>query len=296
MIDLHRLAGFWLVAQHGGYARAARAADYPITQPALHQQVKKLEAEVGLQLLERIGKDQMRPTPAGNHLLAFAGPFLRDLPAVVRNLQTGEFDGSLTIHAESLLIRQLLPAWLIALQKRAPRVRLHLQEMLVADVAPLRTGLADVIVAHLPEVPDDIASQVVAELHPCLVVPRDRAPQNGRAPQLQSLADLPFLAYPPGSRRHALQMQALAVHEVVPVQVIGLDSADTMLGFVESGLGWSLVPSLSPDGPAGRRLAAFPLQRPRMTFPVVMAWRKDMPENPMFDALLECAPGPQRRR
>ena len=64
---------------------------------------------------------------------------------------------------------------------------------------------------------------------------------------------------------------------------------------VESGLGWSLVPSLDPDGPAGRRLAAFPLQRPRMTFPVVMAWRKDMPENPMFDALLECAPGPQRR-
>jgi DNA-binding transcriptional LysR family regulator len=46
--------------------------------------VKKLEAEVGMQLLERVGKDQMRPTAAGAHLLAFVGPFLRDLPAVVR--------------------------------------------------------------------------------------------------------------------------------------------------------------------------------------------------------------------
>ena len=55
MVDLHRLEGFWLVATHGGYARAARAAAYPITQPALHQQVKKLEAEVGITLLERVG-------------------------------------------------------------------------------------------------------------------------------------------------------------------------------------------------------------------------------------------------
>ena len=46
MVDLHRLAGFHLVATEGGYARAARAAPYPITQPALHQQVKKLEADL----------------------------------------------------------------------------------------------------------------------------------------------------------------------------------------------------------------------------------------------------------
>ena len=69
MIDLHRLAGFHLVATSGGYAKAARAAAYPITQPALHQQVKKLEAEVGVELLMRVGKDTMQPTPAGQRLL-----------------------------------------------------------------------------------------------------------------------------------------------------------------------------------------------------------------------------------
>jgi DNA-binding transcriptional LysR family regulator len=73
-----------------------------------------------------------------------------------------------------------------------------------------------------------------------------------------------------------------------------LDTADAILGFVESGLGWSLVPSLDAAGPAGRRLVAFPLPRPNVTFPVVMAWRKDAPENPMLDALLECAPRPPR--
>ncbi len=292
MIDLHRLQGFHLVAAAGGYARAARAAPYPITQPALHQQVKKLEAEVGMQLLERVGKDLMRPTPAGAHLLAFVGPFLRDLPTVVRRLRTGEFDGVLSIQAESLLIRQLLPSWLLTLRKKRPHCQLQLQEMLHGDVAPLRTGAADAIVAYLPEVPDDIASQPVAELFPCLIVPKERAPKRGRAVSLGDLSDLPFLAYPPGSRPHTLQMQALASVGTAPRQTISLDTADAMLGYVESGLGWSLVPSLDPSGPTGRRLAAYPWGKPRITFPVLLAWRKDAPENPMLDALIACAPKP----
>ncbi len=289
MVDLRRLEVLHLVASHGGYARAARAASYPITQPALHQQIKKLEAEIGLQLLERVGKDQMRPTAAGAHLLAFVGPFLRDLPAVVRRVQTGEFDGVLSIHAESLLIRQLLPPWLTALRRQRPHCQLQLQELLRADVAPLRTGAADALLAWLPEVPPDIASQQVATLHPCLVVPRERA-TGRRAPELRTLADLPFLAYPVGSRPHTLQMQALAGVGCAPTQVIGLDTADAILGYVEAGLGWSLVPSLDEDGPAGRRLAAFPWGRPRVQFPVWLLWRKDAPENPMLDALIACAP------
>ena len=290
MVDLRRLEVLHLVASHGGYARAARAASYPITQPALHQQVKKLEAEVGLQLLERLGKDQMRPTAAGAHLLAFIGPFLRDLPAIVQRLRTGEFDGVLSIHAESLLIRQLLPSWLVALRKARPHCQLQLQELLRADVAPLRTGACDAMLAWLPEVPDDIASQQVATLFPCLVMPRERAPARARPPLLTALADLPFLAYPVGSRPHTLQMQALAGVGVAPAQVISLDTADAILGYVESGLGWSLVPSLDPDGPRGRRLAAYAWGKPRVTFPVLLLWRKHAPENPMLDALIACAP------
>jgi DNA-binding transcriptional LysR family regulator len=235
----------------------------------------------------------MCPTAAGAHLLAFVGPFLRDLPGVVNRVRTGEFDGVLSIHAESLLIRQLLPAWLMALRRRRPHCQLQLQELLQADVTPLRTGAADAILAWLPEAPDDVATQVVAVLHGCLVVPRDRANSRAtRAPRLHELTDLPFLAYPVGSRPHFLQMQALSNEGIAPTQTIQLDTADTILGYVESGLGWSLVPSLDAHGPPGRRLAAFPWGRPPATFPVVLAWRKDAPENPMLDALIACAPRP----
>ncbi|MGC6487100.1 MAG: LysR family transcriptional regulator [Planctomycetota bacterium] len=291
MIDLHRLAGFHLVATSGGYAKAARAAAYPITQPALHQQVKKLEAEVGVELLMRVGKDRMQPTPAGQQLLDFVAPFFRDLPRVVERVRTGDYDGALTIHAESLLIRQLLPGWLLALRKRRPKAELTLKELLQVDVNPLRSGDTDVMLAHLLEIPDDIAAQQVATVYACLVMPRAHAPQRGR-PKLEELVDLPFLTYQPGTRHHALQVQAVAVHGVTPTSTIALDTADAILGYVESGLGWSLVPSLDPEGPRGRRLSAFPWGKPRVTFPVYMAWRKDAPEHPLLDEMIACAPSP----
>ena len=53
MIQLHRLEGFYWVARTGGYARAARAFPYPLTQPAVHQQVRKLEEDLGARLFER---------------------------------------------------------------------------------------------------------------------------------------------------------------------------------------------------------------------------------------------------
>ncbi|MFT4511614.1 MAG: DNA-binding transcriptional LysR family regulator [Planctomycetota bacterium] len=291
MVDLHRLAGFHLVATEGGYAKAARAAPYPITQPALHQQVRKLEAEIGATLLERVGKDRMQATPAGEHLMQFITPFFRDLPRVIDNVRTGDFDGSLTIHAESLLIRQLLPSWLMMLRKKRPKAQLQLQELIQVDLNILRKGAADVLIAHIPEIPDDIATQLIATVHACLVVPRERAPKRGR-PKLEELNDMPFLSYPMGSHQYALQLQALAMHGITPTSAIGLDTADTILGYVESGLGWSLVPSLDPDGPKGRRLSAYPWGKPRITFPIVMAWRKDAPEHPMLDEMIECAPTP----
>ncbi|MCB9880504.1 MAG: LysR family transcriptional regulator [Planctomycetes bacterium] len=289
MIDLNRLAGFHLVATSGGYAKAARAASYPISQPALHQQVRKLEREVGVTLLERVGKDTMRPTPAGQRLLEFVSPWLRDLPRIVESLRTGDYDGALSIHAESLLIRNLLPQWLRAVRKRRPNASIGLQELVHVDVDLLRSGVADVLIAHIPDIPSDIASQVIAKVYACLVVPREHRPKRGR-PKLESLTDMPFLGYPSGTRQQTLQLQALLMHGITPSSMITLDTADTILGYVESGLGWSLVPSLDPQGPKGRRLTAYPWGSPRVTFDVVMAWRKDAPEHPLLDEWIATAP------
>ena len=290
MLQIQRLEGFYWVAKTGGYARAARAFPYPITQPAVHQQVKRLEREVNTTLFERVGKSQMQLTPAGEHLYRFIAPFFRDLPAVSRAMQTGDYSGKLSIHAEALILRHLLPGWIKRLKRKRPNVHVDMRELKQVSVEGLRDGSADIIVAHLPALDDDIAAVEVAQVHPFLVLPREHPLASKPRLNIADLNNEPFIAYHEDLMIHKLQMRALQSHGVTPTQTLTTSSADAILGFVESGLGYSLVPSLSTSGPKGRGIVARPLPPPKVRFPIVACWRKDAPENPVLDAALECIP------
>lgn len=292
MIQLHRLEGFYWVARTGGYARAARAFPYPITQPAVHQQVKKLEGELGVTLFERAGKDRMLLTPAGSRLYDFVRPFYESLPGVVRSLREGDYGGELTICTAALLLRGLMPAWIKRLTRRHPEVQVHLAETMRPALDELRRGDADLVVDHVPEVPPDVATMRVATVHPFIVMPRDHRFAGRKRVPLSAFEGDTFISYSPRLLARDLQLQALARQGVAPPHMLSASSADAILGFVESGLGWSLVPSLDPTGPKSKGVAVLPLTSPKLEFPIVAAWRKDAPENPILDAALEVAPRP----
>jgi len=290
MIQLHRLEGFYWVARTGGYARAARAFPYPITQPAVHQQVKKLEADLEVVLFERAAKDRMTLTPAGDRLYQFVRPFFEGLGGVVRSLQEGDYGGELTIRTASMLLRRLMPPWVKRVVRKRPDITIHLSETLGPAIEELRRGEADLVVDHIPGIPDDIASMPVATVRPFIVIPRDHKLAKRKRIPLKDLEGDTFISYSPGLVTHDLQLAALARHGMTPTRAISASTADSILGLVESGLGWSLVPSLEERGPRGKGVTVFPLASPKLEFPIVAAWRKDMPENPLLDAVLETAP------
>jgi DNA-binding transcriptional LysR family regulator len=290
VIGLHRLEGFYWVARTGGYARAARAFPYPITQPAVHQQVKKLEQELGLALFERVGKDQMQLTAAGQRLYRFAAPFFEGLPGVVRAVQSGDSSGTLIIHAAPLFVRHLLPRWIQRVRRAHPQGRVELVEMPQADVARLRDGSADMLVDFLPEWPEDVATQRVGTLRGFVVLPA-RHPLARRARlTLAQLGEETFISYPTGGIAHDLQMRALAEHGIRPHNMLSASTAESILGFVEAELGFSLLAWIGDEAPRWPGVAAIPLQSPKVEFPVMAAWRKDMPEHALLDAALGCAP------
>jgi DNA-binding transcriptional LysR family regulator len=290
MIHIHRLEGFFWVARTGGYARAARAFPYPITQPAVHQQVKKLESDLGTALFERVGKDRIQLTPAGERLYRFVQPFFEGLPGLVRSLQEKDYGGELRIAAMSLVLKSLLPEWLRRLYRRNPDIRVHLREALAPEIELLRRGEVDLVVDYLPEVPDDLASLPVAVLRPFLVLPRSHHLARRAQLSLSDFAGQTFVAYSPSMLAHDLQMRALGQFGVVPPQVLTASSAEVILSFVEGGFGFSILPAFEPEGPRGRGVKVLPLLSPRVEFPVLAAWRKQAAENPLLDAFLETAP------
>lgn len=292
MIQLQRLEGFYWVARCEGYARAARSFPYPITQPGVHQQVKRLEAEVGVRLFERVGKDRVILTPEGRALYEYVAPFLEGLPSVARSLRSGEVGGRLRIHASGHVLRYLLPPWLRRLQRQRPDIEVELFEAKVPAVALVRSGEADLLVDHLPEVPADLEARQVGKAHAFLVFPSNHPLAEKGTVNLQQLGDEPFIAYSADLQLRELQLFALAHHGVTPRRLHAADSSETILGFVAAGLGYSLLASLLPKGPRVPGVVAQPMAQPTREFPIYAAWRKTARADPLLSVLLSLAAPP----
>jgi DNA-binding transcriptional LysR family regulator len=284
MIQLHRLEGFYRVARAGGYARAVREFPYPISEPAVHQQVRKLELELGQRLLRRIAKDRMALTAAGQHLYDFCAPFFEQLPRIEREVAGGHLAGTLRVDAGPQEIRHLLPALIRALKKRHPGARVDLNEIVEPNAARLRSGEADLVIEHWPEPPADVAQKRIGTVYAIWIVPAAFAP--GRRVRRERLHELPFVGFPPASRQHALQLRGLKLHELRPQELFTASTVDAIVGFVQAGLGYSIVPWPAPTGPKLRGIVAERLRLPVAEFSITISWLARAEQHPLLAAAL----------
>src|ERR1700712_549987 len=107
MIDLVALDALRAVDAHGSVVAAAEALGY--TPSAVSQQVKRLERQTGVVLLERVGRGVML-TGHGRHLVEAGSRLLSDLEAVEAGLhqQAGTVAGHLRLAAFSTAMRGLV--------------------------------------------------------------------------------------------------------------------------------------------------------------------------------------------
>ncbi len=296
MLQLHRLEGFYWVAVHGGYAAAARNFPYPITQPAVHQQVKKLEVDLERTLFERIAKDKVKLTPQGRRLFDFCAPFFEELPAAVRAIRAEEFGGELRIDGVGLTIRGLLPQWIRRLRDEHPNIRVVLEEVTDPDLDRLRTGEADLVVDYIPEAPPEVELSQIGTAYAFVTTSSDHSFARKKRLALGELSAEPFISYPPGTHHYELQMDALRRLRLAPSRTISAANVGSILSFVEAGLGFSLVPWLDREGPTLPNLAVRRLTGDGATFPIHAAWRPGPTENPLVNAALRAAPGKRSKR
>jgi DNA-binding transcriptional LysR family regulator len=294
MIQLSRLEGFYWVARTGGYARAVREFPYPITQPGVHQQVRKLEAELGAALFSRIGKDRMMLTESGRALFDFCAPFFEGLQPLVQAIEQRRVAGQLRIDAASLEISQILPRWIKRVCRELPAVQVLVEEINELDYGRLRSGKTDLIVEYQPSPPTDVATTRVGTYHSFLVAPHELLPQHVGRPKLRDLKLAPFASFPPGSIACALQREALRRAGCTPSTIINASSVSGILGFVESGLCYSLVPWADARGPQLRGVHTVRATGPNTSFAVSAAYRQGDQSEWLRRALRLARPAPAR--
>ena len=137
-----QLKAFLTVSRHGSFTRAAE--ELYLSQPAVSRQVRKLEEDLGVLLIERIGKT-LRLTDAGRTLLAEADRVLGRLDRVREVVQAHATPsvGSLRIGASTTPGLYLLPDTIAEYRTRRPEVevRFEIRNSLEIERAILRNEL-----------------------------------------------------------------------------------------------------------------------------------------------------------
>ncbi len=240
-MDARRLLVLRQVARAGSMAAAARALG--TTQPAVSQQVARLEREVGVPLVVRQGRGTAL-TEAGAVLVAHADAVADRLDAARQDVAAlaGLLTGTVRVAAFPTAAAVLLPPALAALRRRAPALAVRFAEHEPPEAErAVRAGDADValVFRHAGDAappPGDLLCEPLARDPVRIVHPADR-------PAPTALADLrgePWIAGCPRCRTHLLRCAAAA--GFTPDVRFATDDHVVVQRLVAEGLGVALLP------------------------------------------------------
>ena len=150
MIDLEAVVSLRAVATGGSVSAAASTLGF--TPSAVSQQIKRLEREIGVALLERVGRGVVL-TDAGTRLVVASAPILEGLDRLGADLQlTGDqehFTGENRLAAFSTVVRGLMIPTIAGLRERHPDLALPLRESEPWEtIALVASGQRDLGVVH----------------------------------------------------------------------------------------------------------------------------------------------------
>jgi DNA-binding transcriptional LysR family regulator len=241
----HQLEGFYHVARLGNYSRAAQAFPYPIGQPAVYQQVKGLQEDLGVVLVRQAGPRRTELTPEGRALHAFIAPFFEGLPNVVERIQ-GCAAAPLVLAADQFLAMEALPPALLRARAAHPEFQLRLEELATPEIVDrVAAGQVDVGLLHATGPLQGLAWEPLGQVGAALLVPaRHPLAQLGRAPTEAEIARHPLIVYEARSPGRILT-ERLFRESGRPLQVAAeVTFSQTMRALVRAGVAPAFVPYL----------------------------------------------------
>ncbi|MFL5818811.1 MAG: LysR family transcriptional regulator [Conexibacter sp.] len=289
-MELRQLRYLVALADEQHFTRAA--ARSRVAQPALSQQIRKLEEELGLSLVDRTTR-RVALTEAGTLLVARARRVLAELDAADAELQqlTGLLAGRVTIGlTQTPGPFDLLPL-LAEFHARFPAVELVVREDLSTTLAAeLRADALDVAMVSNVGAADreGLVLEPLAREPLVAALPPEHRLAGRRRIGLVELQDEDFVAFREGATiREAVARAALAAGFAPRISFEAHELARTR-AIVAAGLGVAILPRSDARGP-GPAVAAVELVRPTLTHAISLATRAGRRPSPAARALIELA-------
>ena len=253
-LDAHALRVVRMVHEHGSITAAASALGY--SQPAVSQQLKRLEQRLGLAVIERVGRG-VRLTEAGLVLARHAVTVATALDAAageIAELQ-GLRSGLVRLVAFPSASATLVPSLLAYMKQRHAQINItYLEAEPPEAVAAVRENRADLAITF--SYPGDrvdphresaqglrVAALRRDEMMLVLPVGHPLAGAAATAVDLGGLADENWVAGCPRCRGHLLDL--CERRGFAPRISYETDNVSAVFGLVEAGIGVALLPALA---------------------------------------------------
>jgi DNA-binding transcriptional LysR family regulator len=250
-MELHQLEYFVAVAEEASFTRAA--ARVHVAQPGVSAQVRRLESELGQQLLDRSGRT-VKLTEAGSAVL----PFARAALDAVTNARlavdelAGLVRGQVTVGMVSGCALPVLAELLAGFHKQYPGVAISLTEdtsdRLAGMLGDGRLDLALIGAAGTTGMPGIGTAVLVDEELVAAVAPGH--PLAGRETvTVQALRDEPLVSLPRGTGVRAALDAACAAAGFEPRIVLEASALPMVVTMAAQGLGLAVVPESAASMP-----------------------------------------------
>ncbi|HEX4767545.1 MAG TPA: LysR substrate-binding domain-containing protein [Lichenihabitans sp.] len=290
MVTLRQLRYLQELARHRHFGRAADAC--AVTQPALSMQIRELEKDLDVELVDRRPGDAalteigVLVAKRADEVLAAA----RDLVDFARH-QGRLFEGELKLGAIPTLAPYLLPKLLPLLQARHPDLVVKLRETQTkALVEELVAGGLDVVILALPAPEADLEVIRLVEDRFLLAVPADDPHPEAARVSAHDVDQSRLILLEQG---HCLRDQALAfcAPEKLDMQLsLGAASLATIMQMVASGYAVTLLPEVAVDAEVrDERIKLLRFMAPEPSRTIGLAFRRTSPRKADFVALGELA-------
>jgi DNA-binding transcriptional LysR family regulator len=271
-MELKNLRYFATVAEDLHFGRAARRLH--IAQPALSQQIQKLENELGVRLLDR-SKRHVRLTQAGSAFLTEAREILArvDRAAQAAQLAGRSETGSLVVACGPICSYAVLPAVLEKYRHRFPKVNVTVKSSHMTEIVRgLEDGTADVglLVPYFHS--KTLQREIILKIPLIAALPKSHPLAAARQISLKELAGDAFVLFPDhhgsGFREHVLGLCQKA--GFTPKAIQEVSQFNILTATVGAGYGVSLVPAFPHEKSC---FSSIELKERYASVEVCMAWK-----------------------
>ncbi|HSI60360.1 MAG TPA: LysR family transcriptional regulator [Ideonella sp.] len=285
--DLGDLQAFAAVAELGNFRRAAETIH--LSQPAFSRRIDKLEAALGVRLLDRTTR-RVELTAVGRDFARKVQAMLDELDHTLLGMRGvgATRMGEVTIACVPSTVYYYLSQVISRYRERYPKIRVKVFDAGANEVlAAVARSEADFGLNFIGSQEPDIDFKPLLEERFVAACRRDHPLAKKRRIAWTELGEYDFISVSKASGNRLLLDQALAHLPGRPQSIYETQHVTTMLGLVEAGLGIAAVPAMAMPAPDHPLLVSVPLVDPVVVRKMGLIRRKGRSLSPAAQQLYE---------